>query len=508
MVQGDWAMVTTMEVLGGRYVLREILGTGGMATVWRATDEVLHRDVAVKVLSPEHAAEAGFLTRFEREARHAAQLNHPRIVSVFDCGVDDGSAFIVMELIAGRTLRQVLDDAGTLSPEKAIGIAVAVCEALEVAHAVGLVHRDIKPANIVMSGDDVKVLDFGIASAYGSASGTPTLGALGTAAYLSPEQASGRPAGPRSDLYSLGCTLFEMLSGEPPFAADSAIGLAYRHVHDDPGPVSARQSGVPAQLDDIVNRLLAKEPAARPASAAAARADLLAALRPPSTAVPPDSPQEDATPDLQSRRRFLRPTVAELVLACALAVVLGVLVAVLLTRAPGHAAPTAALAVSPSASHPPAATQPAVRSAHRTAHPRPRPQPSARPVRQQTTSPRPQRSASPTLHPSASPRPTQPTASPTSSLPAVAAAAGAFVGDLDAGVIDGQVTQPAGQDLYKHLQPLLFAPPSQTAQQVQQQYTQLLQSYNQHVQQKQITGDAVTVLRGDLDALAKAIGAA
>src|SRR5215472_5273670 len=172
------------RVLGGRYVLGEVLGTGGMATVWRARDEVLGREVAVKVLSPQFAADAGFVARFEREARHAARLSHPRLVTVFDCGIDDGTAFIVMELVAGRTLRQVLDEAG---------IAAAVCEALEVAHGAGLVHRDIKPANIVVSGGEVKVLDFGIARAEGTAGLTRTQAVLGTAVYLSPEQASGRP---------------------------------------------------------------------------------------------------------------------------------------------------------------------------------------------------------------------------------------------------------------------------------------------------------------------------
>ena len=179
-------MVTGTRVLGGRYVLGEVLGTGGMATVWRAADEVLGREVAVKVLSAPYAADAGFAARFEREARDAARLSHPRLVTVFDCGVDHGTAFLVMELVAGRTLRQVLDDAGILPPAQAAGIAAAVCEALDVVHGAGLVHRDIKPANIAVTGGAVKVMDVGIARADGAAGGTPTLGALGTVAYLSP----------------------------------------------------------------------------------------------------------------------------------------------------------------------------------------------------------------------------------------------------------------------------------------------------------------------------------
>jgi eukaryotic-like serine/threonine-protein kinase len=169
--EATWLAVADSRMLG------QILGTGGMATVWRATDQVLGREVAVKVLSPQYAVDAGFMARFEREARHAAQLSHPRLVTVFDCGIDNDTAFIVMELVAGRTLRQVLDDAEILPPGQAVSIAAAVCEALEVAHAAALVHRDIKPANIVVSGRDLKVLDFEIARADGPADGTPTLGA-------------------------------------------------------------------------------------------------------------------------------------------------------------------------------------------------------------------------------------------------------------------------------------------------------------------------------------------
>jgi serine/threonine-protein kinase len=291
--------VTGTGVVGGRYVLAEVLGTGGMATVWRARDEVLGREVAVKILSPQCGADRGFVARFEREARNAARVSHPRLVTVFDCGIDGGTAFIVMELVSGPTLRRVLDQAGALPSGEAVAIAVAVCEGLEVAHAAGLVHRDIKPANIVLSGGAVKVLDFGIARADGQAGGTRTLGVLGTAAYLSPEQASGGRAGPAADLYSLGCVLFEMLTGTPPFTADSAVGLAYRHVHDDPGPPSARRPGLAAQLDGVTAWLLAKDPAARPPSGGG-RASLLAALnrdtRPCSPPLPMMAPRSGRAP--------------------------------------------------------------------------------------------------------------------------------------------------------------------------------------------------------------------
>ena len=181
----------------------------------------------------------------------------------------------------------MLDEAGPLPPGEAVAVAVAVCEGLAAAHAAGLVHRDIKPANIALAGGGVKVLDFGIARADGPGGGTRTLGVVGTAAYLSPEQAAGEVAGPQSDLYALGCVLFEMLTGTPPFTGESAVGLAYRQVHDDPGVPSARRPGLPPRLDKITAHLLAKDPSARPPGAAAARAELLAAQEPDTTAVLP-----------------------------------------------------------------------------------------------------------------------------------------------------------------------------------------------------------------------------
>jgi len=455
-----WVMaVTGSRVLAGRYVLLDVLGTGGMATVWRARDQVLGREVAVKVLSPQYAADPGFLARFEREARHAARLSHPRLVTVFDSGLDGTSAFIVMELVAGPTLRQVLDQAGALPEGEAVRIAAAVCEALHVAHAAGLVHRDIKPANIVLAGGgEVKVLDFGIARADGGDGTTGTLGVLGTAAYLSPEQASGRAAGPQSDLYSLGCVLFEMLTGAPPFSAGNAVGLAYRQVHEDPGPPSARRPELPDRLDRVTGHLLAKNPAGRPASAAAAKAALLAALSPDGTAVLP--PAGDPEPGRPGRRR---PRLAEAVLTAALAASLIALAALLLGGAPSQ--PQA----SASPGHP-AATHPAA----------------AR------TTPAPRNTAAPTQ---------------ASALPPAAAAAGAFVGDLQAAVADGQVIPQAGQDLFNHLQQLLFGPPGQNTQQIQQQYQQLIQAYDQHQAQGQITGPAASRLRHALQALGTALGA-
>jgi eukaryotic-like serine/threonine-protein kinase len=444
---------TDASVLGGRYTLLTVLGTGGMATVWRARDEILGREVAVKVLSPRHAADPEFLARFEREARHAAAVSHPRLVTVFDCGVEDDTPFIVLELVAGRTLRQVLDETGMLPPGQAVTVAAAVCEGLEAAHTAGLVHRDITPANIVLNGGDVKILDFGIARADGTRAATATGTVLGTAAYLSPEQASGQTSGPQSDLYSLGCVLFEMLTGRPPFTADSAVGLAYRQVHDDPGPPSAWRPGVPARLDHVTALLLAKEPGARPPGAGAARAALLAVLNPvgnSGTAV------LDVTPDAPRRER--RPRPLETVLAAMLAAALVALTMALLTGRSGG--------------------RPTVRTP-----------PATSPV-----SPEPAAAASP-LTP----------ASP-AGLSSAAAAAATLVGDLKEGATNGQVTQQAGQQLFQQLQQLLFPPPGQGDQQLQQQYSQLVQQYTQAKSQGQITGQAVTTLSRAISALGAALG--
>ncbi|MQS13456.1 serine/threonine protein kinase [Streptomyces kaniharaensis] len=269
------------RALNGRYELAEIIGVGGMATVWRATDRVLGRQVAVKVLNGGLADDPRFAERFGREAQHAAMLAHPRIVMVFDSGVDQGSPYIVMELVQGRSLAAVLAQTppGGLPVERAVGIAAAVCEALTVAHAAGLVHRDIKPGNIMITDDGgVKVVDFGIARAGSSGNLTQTASVLGTAAYLAPEQATASALDGRTDLYAVGCVLTEMLTGETPFTAETPVAIAFKHVSELPLPPSARRPGLPPALDAAVLRLLAKKPADRPADAAAARAELLATV--------------------------------------------------------------------------------------------------------------------------------------------------------------------------------------------------------------------------------------
>ena len=224
----------TTHVLADRYELGPVLGEGGMARVYRGVDRQLRRPVAVKVLAAPFDRDRSFLERFRREARAAAGLSHPNIVAVFDSGSDDGTHFIVTELVEGETLADRLRRDGPMPPEEAVAVAVDIARALAAAHERGLIHRDIKPGNVMVLPDGrVKVVDFGIARAAGSDTLTGTGVVLGSTAYLSPEQAGGQPVDERADLYALGCVLYEMLTGHVPFRADTPIATMYRHVNED-----------------------------------------------------------------------------------------------------------------------------------------------------------------------------------------------------------------------------------------------------------------------------------
>jgi hypothetical protein len=259
------------RILDGRYQLGSLLGAGGMARVYVATDRVLERQVAVKVLSPSDAQDPVFVERFRREARAAARLSHPNIVAVFDSGSDADQPYLVMEYVPGQSLAQLLARQGRLAPRRAVELAIQVCAALAAAHAQGLVHRDIKPANVLVSPDgQVQVSDFGIVKAAAATTLTGTGTVLGTAAYLSPEQAQGGPVDARSDLYGLGCVLYELLCGSPPFGSGadrSPVAVATRHVSEPPEPPSARNPQVDPALEAVVLTALAKDPAQRYQSA-------------------------------------------------------------------------------------------------------------------------------------------------------------------------------------------------------------------------------------------------
>jgi serine/threonine-protein kinase len=278
--------MTTPKVVGSRYELGELLGYGGMAEVHRGHDTRLNRDVAIKVLRADLARDPSFLNRFRREAHSAAGLNHPSIVSVYDTGEDvaaDGTAvpFIVMEYVEGRTLRDILKAEGKLPSRRAMEIIADVCAALEFSHRNGIIHRDIKPGNIMITPQGaVKVMDFGIARAVAdsSATVTQTANVIGTAQYLSPEQARGEAVDARSDVYSTGCVLYELVTGVPPFQGDSPVAVAYQHVRENPVLPSARNPEVPRAVDSIVMKALAKNQLNRYQSTADMRSDLQRAL--------------------------------------------------------------------------------------------------------------------------------------------------------------------------------------------------------------------------------------
>ena len=264
-------------VLEGRYRIRGRIARGGMATVYDAVDERLERTVAVKIMHPGYAADPSFVTRFIGEARAAAALSHPHVVAVYDQGVHEGLAFLVMEQVAGRTLREVLVSRGRLPASEAIGILEPVLDALAAAHRAGMVHRDVKPENVLIGSDGraVKVADFGLARAVASAGPTSTRGVvMGTVAYVSPEQITAGQASTRSDVYSAGIVLFEMLTGSVPYGGESSVNVAFQHVHADVPPPSSRAPLVPPALDDLAVRATRRDPAGRPADAGAFLAEL------------------------------------------------------------------------------------------------------------------------------------------------------------------------------------------------------------------------------------------
>ncbi len=274
--------MTTPQHLSDRYELGEILGFGGMSEVHIARDVRLHRDVAVKVLRADLARDPSFYLRFRREAQNAAALNHPAIVAVYDTGEAETAngplPYIVMEYVDGVTLRDIVHTEGPLEPKRAIEIIADACQALNFSHQHGIIHRDVKPANIMISKTGaVKVMDFGIARALADSgnSVTQTAAVIGTAQYLSPEQARGESVDARSDVYSLGCVLYEILTGEPPFIGDSPVAVAYQHVREDPTPPSSRNPALTPELDAVVLKALAKNPENRYQSAAEMRTDLI-----------------------------------------------------------------------------------------------------------------------------------------------------------------------------------------------------------------------------------------
>jgi len=278
-------MTAQPRLLGGRYQVGELLGYGGMAEVHRGRDLRLGRDVAIKVLRTDLARDETFQIRFRREAQNAASLNHPAIVAVYDTGEEraptgEALPYIVMEFVNGRTLKEVLAAEGRLLPRRAMEITGDICAALDFSHRHGIIHRDIKPGNVMLTQNgQVKVMDFGIARALasGATTMTQTSAVIGTAQYLSPEQARGEAVDARSDVYATGCVLYELLTGHPPFVGDNPVSVAYQHVREDPRPPSDSNRDVTPDVDAVVLKALAKNPMNRYQSAGEMRGDLLRA---------------------------------------------------------------------------------------------------------------------------------------------------------------------------------------------------------------------------------------
>ncbi len=335
--------------LGQYQILREI-GRGGMAVVYEAYQPSLGRSVAIKVLPPQYTFDATFVQRFQQEARAAARLDHPNIVSIYDVGEQNGVYYIVMQKLEGESLHGLIQRAGRIPPERAARIVAQVAQALDFAHARGLIHRDIKPANIIVDPNDHATLtDFGIAKAAEGTRMTQSGMLMGTPEYMSPEQASGKPVGPASDIYSLGIVLYQMLTGQAPFKADSTPALLYKQVYERPAPVRAYVSNLPAGIEQALERALAKDPAARFRNAGDMVAALLATTgdRPPiavgalPTVVAPLEPSSPSrTPDQSpapQKRKATWPLLAAvaLVLVAVIALAFG-----LNALRPGNVTPT------------------------------------------------------------------------------------------------------------------------------------------------------------------------
>lgn len=294
---------------GGRYRLLRRIAVGGMGEVWEANDDALARAVAVKVLRSEFAGDSGFLERFRTEARNSAALHHPHIAALFDYGEQDGSAYLVMELVVGEPLSDLLEREPVLSPQRLLPVLAQTSRGLHAAHLAGVVHRDVKPGNILLArSGKVKITDFGVSLASNQKTMTATGMVMGTAQYLSPEQAVGRPATPLSDLYSLGVVAYEALAGRRPFTGPTAVDIAVAHVND---PVPPLPASVDKPLAALVMRLLSKEPSERPASGEelARLVDRLMPRTPPSgVAVLVSEPtREQAHPATATRATPARP---------------------------------------------------------------------------------------------------------------------------------------------------------------------------------------------------------
>ena len=320
------------EVIADRYELEELVGTGGMSSVYKARDRLLERNVALKVLHPQYSDDAEYVERFRREARSVAQLSHPHIVTVIDWGEDGGQQFIVIEFVDGENLKQLIGRIGPLPVRRAVELALEIADALAFAHDHGLVHRDVKPQNVLLTPDgDAKVTDFGIARSLDVERGVTQTGTvLGTSNYLSPEQASGQPVTPATDVYSLGVVLYELLTGDVPFPGENFVAVAMKHINEPPPDLTARRPDVPLRLVAAVERALEKDPSRRFQSMGEFGAELRRCLESNAsdadrTLIAPSPVLRESKPHRVRAKRRRWPLYALVLLVATAAIVAGVL---------------------------------------------------------------------------------------------------------------------------------------------------------------------------------------
>jgi predicted Ser/Thr protein kinase len=321
------------ELISDRYELEDVVGTGGMSSVYRARDQLLERYVALKILHPHYSEDEEYVERFRREARAVARLSHPHIVTVIDRGEDEGRQYIVFEYVDGENLKQLIERTGPLPTRRAIELAVSVADALAFAHENGIVHRDVKPQNVLITPDgDAKVTDFGIARSLDVEHGVTQTGTvLGTSNYLSPEQAGGKATTPSTDIYSLGVVLYELLTAEVPFPGENFVAIAMKHINEPAPDVLARRPDVPLRLAAAVDCALAKDPAERFPTMAAFAAELrlcLTDLDTPDaerTQIVPSPVLRQSRPHRARTARSRAPLYALLALLAIAAIVAGVL---------------------------------------------------------------------------------------------------------------------------------------------------------------------------------------
>ncbi|MEW2329358.1 protein kinase [Micromonospora chersina] len=489
------------RLLNGRYQSEELLGSGGMGEVWRGRDLRLDRPVAIKVLTAAGVREPMAAERFDREARTAARLAHPHIVGVYDFGTEEDHSYLVMELVEGRTVGDLVA-AGPLPVVQALSIAVQTCDGIAAAHAAGVVHRDIKPGNLIVTpAGTVKICDFGIArlprlAGQNTLTGPATK--LGTSSYMSPEQALGGPVDPRTDLYGLGCTLYAMLTGAPPFAGDP-LSVLHQHVNEPPPPLRDRRPDVPVELDALVAELLAKDPADRPTDAGLVR-ERLAALLPragtplavvavdaaPAEAGPPAAPPAAPGPaadpvDRPGRFRRGRLLVAAGLVGLVLVALAGV---TLLDRDGGTspAGPTPAAAPSVTTSAAPSAPVVPVTVAPTTPQPR-------------TLTPT---TRTPAATPTPSPRLTSATPTPAPPRDPIVALRLSIQEQVDA----GQLNPDAAKDLHAKVDAIAKETAEGDTDQAQEQIKKLRDKLSELLRGGKLTADGYDALSADVDRVA------